>query len=351
MKIFFHIGTEKTGSSHLQSLSAINRDVLQQNGIWFPSEGRNDTQLMKGEISAGNAQALTDALNKNNFAACKSFIFQRVEEAKEKKCKTLFLSNELLILALAENERLKQFISMLDKMNISSIKFLLFLRDPVEQALSLYKHRAKSGDVLDIEEWPKKKYFYGDALHAFLSKLKKEKIELIVRRFSKQKGMLESILFEQCLGVNVDLVSPPKLVNPSLSLSELILLKKVRKYQPYLVNHLYNKLIRISKKNKCENSNIEEYHKDVLSNHLANYEDTWEICNEFLPSDEKISSPKENTDQTLIGEKNSSFSDEQMEAIAGIIADSLTLKVRFQIEKLKIKNQLIKVLRVLKLIN
>jgi hypothetical protein len=70
MKLFFQIGTEKTGRFHLQSLSTINGDVLQQNGMWFPFECKNDTQLMKGEISAGNAQAL----NTNNFTNCKPLI-------------------------------------------------------------------------------------------------------------------------------------------------------------------------------------------------------------------------------------------------------------------------------------
>jgi hypothetical protein len=348
MKLFLHIGTEKTGSSHLQSLSAINRNVLQQNRIWFPSEGKNDTQLMKGEISAGNAQSLTDALIANDFIACKSFIARGVEEAREKGCNTLFLSNELLILALAKDDRLNQFATMLDEMDISNIKFLLFLRDPVDQALSLYKHRAKNGNVLDIEEWPKKHYVYGEAIYSFLTKLKKEKIELIARKFSKQKGFLEAILFKQCLGVVADLVPPPKVVNPSLSLSELILIKKVRQEQPYLVNLLYNKLIGISKKCKCENSSIEQYHKESLSSQLTQYKDTWEICNEFLPLNEKIVFPKESANRISVHEKNSSFSDMQMEAIAQIIADSATLKVWVQINKLKIKTQLVKILFTLK---
>ena len=68
MKLYLHIGTEKTGSSHLQSLSAINSNVLQQNGIWFPFEGKSNKSLIKGEISAGNAQSLTNALNVVNLS-------------------------------------------------------------------------------------------------------------------------------------------------------------------------------------------------------------------------------------------------------------------------------------------
>ena len=55
MNLYLHIGTEKTGSSHLQSLSAINRDLLKKSGIWFPEAEKRDNMLLSGDISAGNA--------------------------------------------------------------------------------------------------------------------------------------------------------------------------------------------------------------------------------------------------------------------------------------------------------
>jgi hypothetical protein len=237
---------------------------------------------------------------------------------------------------------------MLKKMGISDVKFLLFLRDPINQALSLYKHRAKDGNVLDIEEWPKKHYVYGGALVSFLEQAQLEKINLETRKFYKEKGAIEKILFKDWIDIQEDLIPPPKIVNPSLSLSVLILLKKVRQHQPYLVNVLYGNLIKINKKDKCESSSIEQYHKQSLSNQIVNYRRTWEICNQFLPVDEKIAIPQKSENQLSISDKNSSFSDQQMEAIASIIGDSLSFKFKFQISKLKIKAQILKLLRVLK---
>jgi hypothetical protein len=349
MKLYLHIGTEKTGSSHLQSLSAINKNVLQQNGVWFPLEGKGNKSLIKGEISAGNAQSLTNAINANNFAECESFVVQRIAQAVAWSCHSIFLSNELLLLALATDNKLQQFISILNKLGISEVEFLLFLRDPVDQALSLYKHRAKSGNILDIEEWPTKNYVYGEALLSFLQHAQLEKINLTVRKFSKEKGALEMILFHEWLHIKEDLIPPPKVVNPSLSLSELILLKKVGKHQPFLVNILFSKLVRIPKKDKFENGNIEQYHLDSLSNEMAKYKDTWEICNYFLPLSEKIFLLKEKTYKQSISSKNSSFSDEQMEVIACFIADSVGLKVRFKIKILKFKTLVLKVLKILNL--
>lgn len=349
MKLYLHIGTEKTGSSHLQSLSAINRNVLQQNGIWFPFEGKANKSLIKGEISSGNAQSLTNAINANNFAECESFLTHRIEQTQARSCHSIFLSNELLLLALAKDNKLQQFISMLHKLGISEVEFLLFLRDPADQALSLYKHRAKSGNILDIEEWPSKHYVYGEALVSFLHHVQLEKINLTVRKFSKVKGSLEMMLFREWLNIQEDLIPPPKLVNPSLSLSELILLKKVRKHQPLLVNILYNKFIKIPKKDKCENGTIEQYHKQALSNEMAKFKGTWEICNQYLSRNEKIVVPKEDRNNISFGNKNSSFTDKQMGVIASIINDSLSLKVRLSIKKLIFKNLVLKVLKTLNL--
>jgi hypothetical protein len=351
MKLFFHIGIEKTGSSHLQSISAINRGVLQRNGVWFPFEGKNDELLLKGEISSGNAQSITDAIKTNNFSFCSSFIARHIQEAEEKSCHSLFLSNELLLIALAKDEKLNQFMDMLKKLDISDVKFLLFLRDPVDQALSLYKHRAKNGKALDIEEWPNQHYLYGKALNSFLKQAQKVKINLQVRMFSKEKGALEKMLFKEWLDIKEDLIPPPKTVNPSLSLSELMLLKKVRHYQPYMIRLLYDRFKKIKKEDKSENNTIEQYHKNVLSLDLEKYNDTWEICNQFLPQNEKLSLERMNINVISKSDKISSFSDKQMEVIANLLSDSLSFKVRLQIEKSKFKSQIKRLLKTLKLKN
>ena len=85
-----------------------------------------------------------------------SFIGKIINEAKKRNCTCIFLSNELLIIALSKNRKLKQFEITLKELGISETKYLLFLRDPISQALSLYKHRAKSGKILNIDTWIKK---------------------------------------------------------------------------------------------------------------------------------------------------------------------------------------------------
>lgn len=335
MKIYLHIGTEKTGSSHLQSIAAINRKQLKDQGVWFPEAGKRDQQMVKGEISAGNAQNITDAINENDFAACNEIIKEHLQKAREFGCHSLFLSNELLVLAFAEENNLKKLQAVFKNNDCTEVKYLLFLRDPVDQALSLYKHRAKSGKTADIEQWPEKHYLYGTGLLNFLKNAEQEEADLACRKFSKKEGVLENILFKEWLGLDIELIPPPKLVNPSLSLSELLLIKKMRKFQPELANILYERLIVVSKDHKAEDGSIDQYHRDLLSNHLTLYEQTWDMCNAHLPEAENLVYPSkiDGVDQT--SGKISSFSELQMDEISNIIAESLSFRFKLRVEGLK----------------
>lgn len=340
MKIYFHIGTEKTGSSHLQSMAAINRERLRKEGLWFPEAGKRERQLLEGEISAGNAQDITDALNAGEFETCSKIIAEHINKAKEERCHLLLLSNELLMLALAKDKILEQFEAVIKRNGCPDAKYLLFLRDPVSQALSLYKHRAKSGPTYDIEEWPQKQYYYGTRILSFLKEAEHEKVDLTCRKFSRKSGSIESILFQEWLGLNVELKPPPKLVNPSLSLSELLLLKKVRARNPQMAKILYDRLRAVSITFKAKHTGIEQYHKDVLSNYLLQFEETWNVCNSHLPETEQIRCPSKVNKKDLKQKKISSFSEAQLDEISGIITDSLSFSFKLQIEWLKWRRRL-----------
>jgi len=338
MKLYLHIGIEKTGSSHLQSLSLLNRELLKQNNIWYPVDSKDERLLARENISIGNAQDITNALNKGDFITCKARLAHFITEAEDKKCHALYLSNELLLLALAQKMKLVQFISILNELGISNINMLLVLRDPVSQALSLFKHRAKNGNIEAIEEWPKTNYHYGNAILSFLKHSNPENINLSVRKFSTTKGYLETILFKDWLGLKGPLKQPLKRVNPSLSLSELLLLKKIRHNEPHMVNMVYKSLVTIDKKDKFESGLLEEYYTNSLSCAMAQYTQTWMLCNRFLPKNEQLIFSSRQQTSSVKKAKTSNFSEAQLEKIAYIITDSNSFKTKYQIFKQKLKS-------------
>ena len=59
MKLYLHIGTEKTASSFVQTTFARNRDWLSSLGVFYPKGGKRENDMMAGLISPGNAKDLT----------------------------------------------------------------------------------------------------------------------------------------------------------------------------------------------------------------------------------------------------------------------------------------------------
>jgi len=137
-------------------------------GTYFPRGGRKEQQMLNGQVSSGNAQNLTNAINARNWEKVKSILQEHVAKAKERKCKIVLLSNELMVLALNSTTVWEQFDAVIVSAGFTHTRFLLILRNPVEQALSLYKHRAKGGTAADIEHWVPKHYYYGNGLLIFL---------------------------------------------------------------------------------------------------------------------------------------------------------------------------------------
>jgi hypothetical protein len=163
---------------------------------------------------------------------------------------------------------------------------------------------------------------------------------LTCRKFSKKSGALEKIVFDDWLGIDIEMDVPKKLVNPSLSLSELLLLRKVKEQNPLLGETLYFRLLDIKKSEKAENSGIERYHQDILSEYLEKFNKTWQICNGHLTNDEKLNYPSGTDRKVTIEDKIGSFSETQIDAISSIISDSVSVKFKLKIEWLKFRRRM-----------
>jgi len=336
--LYLHIGTEKTGSSYLQSLAAKNRENLSRASIHFPSAGARDKQMLRGEISAGNAQSLTNALDENNWSAAEMLLKGWSEETRVRNCQKLLLSNELLVLALAHQSRLKHFEELITSVGFHETQVLLLLRDPADQALSLYRHRAKAGTAPSIEDWPEDHYHYGLGLQQFLQAVKNSSLSLSVRKYRK-KG-LEDVFFSDWLGVALKVKQPKQVVNPSLSLSELLLIRQLRQNDVWLPRFLYERLLSLPKSQKDPEPKLTRYHEAVLAHYLSQFKATWQLCNQYLPDNEKLEIPLSNDTEVNQEENIMTFSHEQGEIIAKFIKEVSSPAFQWKVQYRKYKNGL-----------
>jgi len=345
VKLYLHIGTEKTGSSHLQSLAAVNRSTLEQHGTYFPRGGRKEQQMLNGQVSSGNAQNLTNAINARNWEKVKSILQEHVAKAKERKCKIVLLSNELMVLALNSTTVWEQFDAVIVSAGFTHTRFLLILRNPVEQALSLYKHRAKGGTAADIEHWVPKHYYYGNGLLIFLKAAMQLQADLVCRKYQSKDGCLEEVFFKNWLGLNIQLKGFDKPVNPSLSFSELLLLKDIYKRHPYLIEEFYNRFIYIPRKQKATEPRLEAYYKAIMQQELSQYHRTWQVCNNCLPESEQLEIPETVQSNTLTTEKVLTFSVVQGEVLSQLLHDALSSSFRWHLRYITLRRNLGKLKR------
>lgn len=338
MKLYLHIGTEKTGSSHLQSMAALNRERLKNYGIFFPNAGKWEKEMRAGRISAGNAQHITDALESRQFEILEKFFHDYSLLVKKNNSYILLLSNELLISVLSQPALLARFTEITKKAGFEDISYLLILRDPVDQALSLYKHRAKGGTISEIEVWPQKHFHYGRWLQNFFNLAEEFNLNVNCRRFDTANGYLETVFFKEWLHCNTDLEKPDKRVNPSLTISELLLLKKIRQQNQFLSNIVYQRLLDLPKHEKASEPRIEQYYRYTLSVHLKKYNSTWEKCNIWLDKNEQICVPEKVFIDQDIMDKVITLSDIQSNELGKIMTEALSTGFKCKILLLRITN-------------
>lgn len=330
MILYLHIGTEKTGSSYMQTILANNRDFLIGRSCYYPTGGKREADMLSGRISPGNAKELTIALLGKDIESLTTLLSKLLNEAEYKGATKLVLSNENLMEALSDSTKLNILLTVCQKLGITDVKILLILRDPIEQALSLFKHRAKGGLILELEKWLHEGYELPSILSKLLYVLPESRVDFMVRKYEKNSKYLTSIFFKDWLGLPFPTSWNDKYVNPSLTLSELNLLSKLKATLPDIVDGYYDSMLQIPPQQKSDDIYIKDYYKKVISNYLYRYNELWNKCNQCLSENESFILPSyyESIDSN---NKTLSFTDFQLNVITSYIAGTQTLFFRLSI--------------------
>jgi len=316
MKLYLHIGTEKTGSSFIQTSFALNRDYLIENGYWYPTAGAREEDMIKGRISPGNASKLALAIKKQNQSIVVQLLENWKTETKQRGCEKLILSNELLVGALASEGRFTWFKELLEETGIVLKSVLLVFREPIGQALSLFKHRSKNGTSGTLEYWLNNKYEYINVLQEFKDNVIQQGESIVVRGYTKDGGKLLNVFYSEWLSVTIPENVLKSEVNPSLTLSELAYLASIRKYSKWMALDLYHSLISIPSSEKSDDHYAKKWAKSILENHLIKKTDLWGFYNDLLPVDEQIQLPFIKSNEVESMEEIYSFSKRQIDEIA-----------------------------------
>lgn len=321
MKLFLHAGTEKTGSSHIQTLCANGRRQLRSAGLWFPyGIMRHEKRMRAGLVSAGNAFLLANYTRLENQGDALAELVRHRETAQSNQCAAVFLTSELLLPFCERGSTWRTLFQNCRKAGFTSVSVLVILRDPDSQLVSLYKHRARSGTAGRLEEWVESGYHLPEDLTRLREQARQTEVELIARGYSRKPGALERVFFHDWL----DISPPPTVhegeVNPSLSLSELELIRQVHQHRPALVPFIHERLMALRRECKVQTSALDDYARALAAGATWQNRSEWRRWNELLPKDEALNVPATAPDLPEWRDKLE-FSPQQMEEFAACMAD------------------------------
>jgi hypothetical protein len=276
MKLYLHIGTEKTGSSFLQSYLAKNRPMLQSHGIYFPNAGKREADMQSGRISPGNASELNTLLSQKSWPKVEQWMKENYKATEASRCNKLLLSNEILVKTLSEPDVMKRFIQISNSAGLDLQDLLLIIREPVGQALSLYKHRSKNGEMQPIVEWLEEKYSLADCLQGFYQIILDFNIGIAQYPYKMDSQYLVEVCINKWLGLKENIVIEHTTVNPSLTLSELKLMSEIKKQDIFLAAKFYEEMLRLEVIQKSPEKNLKKYFSDQINNFMCQHNQIWQ---------------------------------------------------------------------------
>lgn len=129
--LWLHIGHDKTGSSAVQRMLALSRPTLEAQGIAYPMNKLHSGLARMGQAGFGNGSALLE------HGAC--------DMVRATAPRGVLFSHEGIFTALAEDfdTTMTQLVTARCALGLDRIRMLLFVRNPVDHAGSLYQQEVR----------------------------------------------------------------------------------------------------------------------------------------------------------------------------------------------------------------
>ena len=243
--LFLHIGTEKTGTTTLQTMFADNRDLLSRYGLLYPRVpgSVNHVGAALYALDLEDRPDLRSAIGLQTAAELityrDGFISSLSREAGSSGCQSLLISNEHLSSRLTQQVQIERLVQGLREV-ATDIRVVVYLRPQYELAPSWFSTSIKSGNTEPFSPpLGDGNYFYNyDKLlrnwEAVVSPA-----NMTVRLFSKQEfiksNLIDDFLF--ALGINrPDGLTIPSDKNRSLDAETLEFLRLANRQVPWFVD-------------------------------------------------------------------------------------------------------------------
>lgn len=247
--VFLHIGTQKTGTTTLQTVGRENREALARQGVLYPlAPGRtNHTGLT---LYAAGAIGNRDLMREAGLSSAEDVTaYQRAlpvrlsEEIASSGCPTVWLSNEHLSSRVRQSDQLRRVADMLHHLG-ETVTVVVYLRHQPEFYLSSYSMNIKAGsskETLPPQSERDYYYNYDMMLSVWAEAFGEKAIKVrVYERPALMKGDVVDDMFA-IMGIRrTEDMAIPSSLNPSLDANVLQFLRLFRTHVPRYIDDLPN---------------------------------------------------------------------------------------------------------------
>lgn len=248
MRLYLHIGTGKTATTTIQSFLNMNRAALGKQSVFFPeSLGKTNNRKLPAMVVdddfVDDFFKVNHLLNEQDRRVAKarwreSFI---KELERNQAQDTAIISSEHLSTLLKEERHLQTLHAILSD-HFDDIKILVYLRRPVDFAVSMYNTAIKIGGTqrAPVPAHENSDTDYASLIQRWASVFGQQ--NLIVRLFDRESLIGGDILQDFCAvtGIDDQCLHTPERHNPSLDHLGLELLRHMNTRIPRFVNNRPN---------------------------------------------------------------------------------------------------------------
>ena len=282
MNLFLHVGTNKTGSSFIQTFLIRNKARLQSDGVFLPAS-RSDQRMKEGKISPGNGAKLAEILAREDRKELRIYLGSVIRDGRAQGADKILLSNEVLIRLFSNQAILKLLKEVATEVGFAQIRFLCFLRNPHDHALSLYKHRAKFGAHCDFTGWFEKDYETLRLFGEFLGYFDDKENKWLFRLYKKDSDYLIDVCTREWLGITIPSGTVPGAVNRSLSLTEIYLMQRVVQVYPDAGSFLHHEFVQLKGKKGSDSTHLLRLFSEAATGYFKPYQTVIEGMKMLLP--------------------------------------------------------------------
>ena len=311
-ELFLHIGTQKTGTTSIQSFLKLNRVELEKNKIYTPKSIDIGNGHHRWITTFGTEENKVDA-----FIANQEFSSKEEKNEKIKKKFVLFkneierndegkwiISCEHMQSELRTEDEITRLKNKLEKL-FTKINIILYIRNPLDTVVSLWSTQTKFGAKLTRIAAPDDP-FYENVCNHKKTIIKWENVfgreNLKVLRFQKEDFFNKNLFEDFCLNVGIDFNKnfkfPPR-TNQSLSLIGMKSLGYINNFIPHFEERKdMSSPLKLNKERNNIASYIEKYTLKGETYNVSEEEelkfcqyykdsDDW-VLREFFPNDKKM---------------------------------------------------------------